>query len=400
MVESLGSELIAAAQRKKRRRKILFGVSGVVMLLPFVWIVQHQFFPHLFDEEFRLEGEELDQARLLVERVAGEGAKREGAIGKTVEQAVAKLGPDEARPCLHQLPTPPKRNRNSKWQGQDWQFPFSVVTPELISTVKVVDPLGAQAHRLAARIEEPVYHEDVLADLRADLAYLDKGALRTLPYVVVFVVAARKDGGMLPGLEGKRTRFNSGIASGRAFLIEHASGDVTCAADVLAVNSDYIRFEYTTQGVLDQTGSRYTDGNAALRFDLDAEVKRAVVRDMRAVGDAAIPFSELGARGEAFLKAQQAPKPGDLCAEDDDGKSGCSGEGDALLSCVSGRVRLDHYCRGPTGCQFEDGWASCDESKARVDEPCMDVHGVSGPDNVDGDGTLTCVEGRWRRATR
>ncbi len=61
-------------------------------------------------------------------------------------------------------------------------------------------------------------------------------------------------------------------------------------------------------------------------------------------------------------------------------------------------MKSEQFCRGPKGCSLENGWLNCDETMARVGEPCGDPYGdTSAPKDVDGYGTLKCVSGQWQK---
>ena len=63
-------------------------------------------------------------------------------------------------------------------------------------------------------------------------------------------------------------------------------------------------------------------------------------------------------------------EPGDACKEIDKTKA-CSVDGKQYLSCQGGKMTMQFQCLGPGGCKSEAGRLNCDMSYARDKDPCL-----------------------------
>lgn len=85
-----------------------------------------------------------------------------------------------------------------------------------------------------------------------------------------------------------------------------------------------------------------------------------------------------------------ANRPGDPCSRDDEGAAICLGE-KRLLAC-RGAAYLAVECRGPRGCETEDGRARCDTSVAAEGDACHDA--AMKACSLDGKTLLACAAGK------
>lgn len=85
-------------------------------------------------------------------------------------------------------------------------------------------------------------------------------------------------------------------------------------------------------------------------------------------------------------------RPGDVCVRSDEGVAFCAGAAE-MLSCRGGKLERVP-CRGRGGCELAGDRASCDQSLARVGDPCRSPGGLSCA--VDGSSALECAGGAAR----
>jgi len=82
-------------------------------------------------------------------------------------------------------------------------------------------------------------------------------------------------------------------------------------------------------------------------------------------------------------------QPGDACSKNDEGVAVCAAE-DAMLSCHGGKfARVP--CRGPRGCDLVGAQAQCDQSVAGVGEACKKQNAKAC--SVDKTQVLSCTDG-------
>lgn len=84
-------------------------------------------------------------------------------------------------------------------------------------------------------------------------------------------------------------------------------------------------------------------------------------------------------------------KVGGTCA--DEGEARCDGA--RMLVCQSNRW-VEVACAGPGGCKRSGRYVDCDESRARVGDPCGNEPRAYSSCSVDGKVRLRCERGVWR----
>ena len=157
-------------------------------------------------------------------------------------------------------------------------------TVDELPEVEIPDVLTEQAKRLRETLEEPLYDEEAHRRREVALDKLDKRVPPT-PYIVVFVVHHQRDPTFAGPMTSKGVPFIPGQVVGRAFLVEHESARVTCAADVIARNNEDV---LTADG--DDIRGAAADSVAR---DLRVEVQRTIAKAMKEAGPARVRFTDL-----------------------------------------------------------------------------------------------------------
>ncbi|MBK7584226.1 MAG: DUF1962 domain-containing protein [Myxococcales bacterium] len=87
-------------------------------------------------------------------------------------------------------------------------------------------------------------------------------------------------------------------------------------------------------------------------------------------------------------------EPGDACREADLTKA-CSVDGKQYLSCRAGKMTMEFQCLGPNGCKSEAGKLSCDMSYARDQDPCTTEMEGKHACNLDKGSIVMCKGGKF-----
>lgn len=87
-------------------------------------------------------------------------------------------------------------------------------------------------------------------------------------------------------------------------------------------------------------------------------------------------------------------EPGDVCKDAEKAKA-CSVDGKQFLACEGGKMTLQFQCLGPNGCKSEAGKLDCDMSYARDKDPCTkDMEGKVAC-NLDRSSIVACKGGKF-----
>jgi hypothetical protein len=97
---------------------------------------------------------------------------------------------------------------------------------------------------------------------------------------------------------------------------------------------------------------------------------------------------EYAACDEALIAA------GASCARE--GQHECTSVGHDLMRCQDGRWTAEQRCRGPAGCSSAKGTVKCDDTRTEVGDTCTAPGSESC--SVDGQALLTCKSGKMARA--
>ena len=282
------------AARSRRRKRIVLVALAALALAPAGLFFQRLFVPHLFDEAFELSDEERAAAHEAVAKARETAASQKKKAEEALVAAHGKLGPAEASPCSYRLPM----LEHGDPAHRRYSFPMTIVTEGKLAGVELPHGLSAEAAQIEQDVEETFYSARRLDALREDIARLEDARVGR-PYHVVLVEALRKQ----PKVSAMGQTFDSGLFVGRAYLVEYATGRVACAADVIAGNSDEVKFQYTVNGWSSTEQAAAAD---ALRRDLDVEVMRAVAEQMRAATEQEMPIERLAQVAEAVFRAEIA----------------------------------------------------------------------------------------------
>ncbi len=87
-------------------------------------------------------------------------------------------------------------------------------------------------------------------------------------------------------------------------------------------------------------------------------------------------------------------EPGDACREADKTKA-CSVDGKQYLACKDGKMTLEFHCLGPGGCKSEGGKLGCDMSVARDKDPCTAEMEGKHACNLDKSSIVVCKGGKF-----
>jgi hypothetical protein len=94
---------------------------------------------------------------------------------------------------------------------------------------------------------------------------------------------------------------------------------------------------------------------------------------------------------DELLCDQSESQEGDACVRDE--QLMCSKDTKSLLKCNAGTFRREHGCDGPKGCGVVGDRIQCDETLAKVDEPCSKEGIVAC--SLDGKLSLRCTISKW-----
>lgn len=82
---------------------------------------------------------------------------------------------------------------------------------------------------------------------------------------------------------------------------------------------------------------------------------------------------------------------GDRCSKGDEGASKCTPDGKSRIECRGGKYRIEP-CRGDDGCKSKGASVRCDQSLARVDDPCTTGTAC----DLGGTKVLKCKDGKFQ----
>jgi len=87
-------------------------------------------------------------------------------------------------------------------------------------------------------------------------------------------------------------------------------------------------------------------------------------------------------------------EPGDPCREADKTKA-CSVDGKQYLVCKAGKMTMEFQCLGPNGCKSDGGKLNCDLSVARDKDPCTAEMEGKHACNLDKSSIVICKGGKF-----
>jgi hypothetical protein len=87
-------------------------------------------------------------------------------------------------------------------------------------------------------------------------------------------------------------------------------------------------------------------------------------------------------------------EPGDACKEAEKPKA-CSSDGKQYLSCQGGKMTMQFQCLGPGGCKSQAGKLECDMSYARDKDPCLPEMEGKVACNLDHSSIVACKGGKF-----
>lgn len=87
-------------------------------------------------------------------------------------------------------------------------------------------------------------------------------------------------------------------------------------------------------------------------------------------------------------------EPGDACRDADKTKA-CSVDGKQYLACKDGKMTMEFQCLGPGGCKSEGGKLGCDMSMARDKDPCTAEMEGKHACNADKSSIVVCKGGKF-----
>lgn len=87
-------------------------------------------------------------------------------------------------------------------------------------------------------------------------------------------------------------------------------------------------------------------------------------------------------------------EPGDVCKDSDKTKA-CSVDGKQYLVCTGAKMTMEFQCLGPNGCKSEGGKLSCDMTYARDKDPCTKEMEGKHACNLDKSSIVTCKGGKF-----